>query len=419
MNVAVDAALRRQGIASALMTHLFEPADRPGEQYTLEVRDLERRGDRALRAVRLPRRGAPPRLLPRQPRGRPDHVAHGRRRARRDRRDPRRSRRAATTPAPRVVTARRRDPVERHRLAGPAARPLRRRRAGDRLAPPPRAASTRSSTTRSSARARRSTTSSTVAVTRGPGLIGALLVGVSAAKALAAARGLPLVAGRPPARPRDGQHARRRPDRAAVPVPRRERRPHVPRPRRRPDARTRVLGQTLDDAAGEAFDKGARLLGPRLPRRARARPPGARRRPGARSTSRASQPGDGLDFSLQRAEDRRCSTRSATWRAGGRAARADLAASYQRAIVDALIARVEQALERERARAARASAAASRPTRELRERASRGSACRVYVPAARAVHRQRGDDRRRRPLHAAPLPYPRLPGPRRGGAAVT
>ena len=40
---------------------------------------------------------------------------------------------------------------------------------------------------------RRSTTIETVAVTRGPGLIGALLVGVSAAKALAAARGLPLV----------------------------------------------------------------------------------------------------------------------------------------------------------------------------------------------------------------------------------
>ena len=38
MNVAVDDRLRRQGIASALLERLFERADRPGEQYTLEVR---------------------------------------------------------------------------------------------------------------------------------------------------------------------------------------------------------------------------------------------------------------------------------------------------------------------------------------------------------------------------------------------
>ena len=38
MNVAVEPNLRRQGIASALLGHLFETADRPREQYTLEVR---------------------------------------------------------------------------------------------------------------------------------------------------------------------------------------------------------------------------------------------------------------------------------------------------------------------------------------------------------------------------------------------
>jgi ribosomal-protein-alanine N-acetyltransferase len=38
MNIAVDNRLRRQGIASALLTRLFEDADRPGEQYTLEAR---------------------------------------------------------------------------------------------------------------------------------------------------------------------------------------------------------------------------------------------------------------------------------------------------------------------------------------------------------------------------------------------
>jgi ribosomal-protein-alanine N-acetyltransferase len=38
MNIAVDDGLRREGIASALLERLFEQADRPGEQYTLEVR---------------------------------------------------------------------------------------------------------------------------------------------------------------------------------------------------------------------------------------------------------------------------------------------------------------------------------------------------------------------------------------------
>ncbi len=38
MNVAVDDRLRRQGIAVALIEHLFALADGPGEQYTLEVR---------------------------------------------------------------------------------------------------------------------------------------------------------------------------------------------------------------------------------------------------------------------------------------------------------------------------------------------------------------------------------------------
>ena len=38
MNIAVDERLHRGGIATALIEHLFERADRPGAQYTLEVR---------------------------------------------------------------------------------------------------------------------------------------------------------------------------------------------------------------------------------------------------------------------------------------------------------------------------------------------------------------------------------------------
>ncbi len=99
-----------------------------------------------------------------------------------------------------------------------------------------------------------------VAVTHGPGLVGALLVGVQAAKAIALVHGKPLVPvhhiaghiqapfldprGRAPPRPR----------------PRRLRRPH--QPLRVPEEGTyRLLGRTRDDAAGEAFDKVAKLLG--------------------------------------------------------------------------------------------------------------------------------------------------------------
>jgi ribosomal-protein-alanine N-acetyltransferase len=39
MNVAVDPDLRREGIATTLMERLFDTADRPHEQYTLEVRE--------------------------------------------------------------------------------------------------------------------------------------------------------------------------------------------------------------------------------------------------------------------------------------------------------------------------------------------------------------------------------------------
>jgi [ribosomal protein S18]-alanine N-acetyltransferase len=38
MNVAIEPARRREGIATALLEHLFGQADQPGEQYTLEVR---------------------------------------------------------------------------------------------------------------------------------------------------------------------------------------------------------------------------------------------------------------------------------------------------------------------------------------------------------------------------------------------
>jgi N6-L-threonylcarbamoyladenine synthase len=107
-----------------------------------------------------------------------------------------------------------------------------------------------------------------------------------------------------------------------------------------------VLGQTLDDAAGEAFDKGARMLGlgypggPEVDRLAREGDPEAFDFP-------RSMPGDGLDFSFS---GLKTALLYAVRDLGDGAAdrRADLAASYQRAIVAALTARLGQAVGHEK-----------------------------------------------------------------------
>jgi N6-L-threonylcarbamoyladenine synthase len=197
-----------------------------------------------------------------------------------------------------------------------------------------------------------------VAVTQGPGLIGALLVGLAAAKGIAWGRGLPLVAV-------DHLHG------------------HVaslylqPEPLDPPflcllasgghtllldvqdRAGFRVVGTTLDDAAGEAFDKGARLLGLGYPggaeidRLARdgdpnayefpvahvlsAAPPGKARRRARRSV--------GLDFSFSGVKTALLYAVRDLSAGELEVRRADLAASYQRAIVRALVERTCAAAE--------------------------------------------------------------------------
>jgi N6-L-threonylcarbamoyladenine synthase len=179
-----------------------------------------------------------------------------------------------------------------------------------------------------------------VAVTTHPGLIGALLVGVSAAKAIAWARRLPLA-------PVNHLHG------------------HVASLYLKPldleppftcllasgghtmllDVTERgafhVLGTTLDDAAGEAFDKGARLLGLGYPGGRAIDALAAQGDPGAYDFPVARVPG--LDFSfsglktalLYRVRDLPPGELEQR--------RADLAASYQHAIVRALVERVEAA----------------------------------------------------------------------------
>jgi tRNA N6-adenosine threonylcarbamoyltransferase len=179
-----------------------------------------------------------------------------------------------------------------------------------------------------------------IAVTQGPGLIGALLVGIAAAKAIAWSRHLPLV----PVDHLDGHVASLylQPEPVEPPflcllasgghtllIDVRSYTDHT------------VIGSTLDDAAGEAFDKGARLLGLDYP--------------GGRELDRLARDGDpaaydfpvarvpGLDFSFSGLKTALLyATRDLAPEELERR-RADLAASYQRAIVRALVGRVREA----------------------------------------------------------------------------
>ncbi|HEX4690538.1 MAG TPA: tRNA (adenosine(37)-N6)-threonylcarbamoyltransferase complex transferase subunit TsaD [Solirubrobacteraceae bacterium] len=182
----------------------------------------------------------------------------------------------------------------------------------------------------------------TVAVTQGPGLVGALLVGVATAKGIAAARRLPLAA----VDHLQGHVAANFLAPAPIEPPFTcliASGGHTLLARVHDHAGYELLGQTLDDAAGEAFDKGARLLGLGYP--------------GGPALSRLALEGDrtafsfptaarvaGLDFSFA---GLKTALLYATRDLGPEETReraADLAASYEHAIVEALMIRVERAL---------------------------------------------------------------------------
>jgi N6-L-threonylcarbamoyladenine synthase len=183
-----------------------------------------------------------------------------------------------------------------------------------------------------------------VAVTQGPGLVGARLVGVATAKGLAASRRLPLAA----VDHLQGHVAANFLGDAFEPpfVCLLASGGHTLLARVTSYDGFETLGQTLDDAAGEAFDKGARLLGlgfpggPALSKLALEGDPGAFKFPtGVRVA--------GLDFSFAGLKTallykvRELGPEETARRA------ADLAASYEHAIIEALIARTVRALEAE------------------------------------------------------------------------
>ena len=182
-----------------------------------------------------------------------------------------------------------------------------------------------------------------MAVTCGPGLVGALLVGVSTAKAIAAAYELPLA-------PVDHLHGHvaaglLEPDPFEPPfLSLIASGGHTLLARvRDPGPHFEVLGQTLDDAAGEAFDKGARLLGlgypggPALEHLARAGDPEAFDFPAGERLA-------GLDFSFSGLKTALLYRIRELDHDEFERRRADLAASYQRAIVEALVIRARRAL---------------------------------------------------------------------------
>jgi tRNA N6-adenosine threonylcarbamoyltransferase len=180
-----------------------------------------------------------------------------------------------------------------------------------------------------------------VAVTQGPGLVGALLVGISVAKAIAWGRELPLA----PVDHLEGHVASLylEPDPVEPPFTcLLASGGHTLLLAVREPGRSERLGTTLDDAAGEAFDKGARLLGLGYP--------------GGAAIDRLAREGDaeafefpvarvpGLDFSFSGVKTALLYVVRELGPEETERRKADLAASYQRAIVRALVRRLEEAV---------------------------------------------------------------------------
>jgi N6-L-threonylcarbamoyladenine synthase len=184
-----------------------------------------------------------------------------------------------------------------------------------------------------------------IAVTAGPGLIGALLVGVSTAKAIAAGRRLPLI----PVDHLQGHVAANflEPEPLEPPfVCLVASGGHTLLASVTDHHGHEVLGQTLDDAAGEAFDKSARLLGlgypggPALEKEAERGDPEAFEMPVAMARN------PGLDFSFSGLKTALVYLCRELGPEGVAERRADLAACFQAAVVGQLTAKLKRALKR-------------------------------------------------------------------------
>jgi len=175
-----------------------------------------------------------------------------------------------------------------------------------------------------------------IAVTQGPGLAGALLVGVNYAKALAYALSIPVVG----VSHLEGHIASAWLQDSAFPLPcvvLVVSGGHTHLYYKEPSGHCRLLGSTRDDAAGEAFDKGAQLLGleypggPAIDRLARLGNPGAIVFPQSYLKKGS------LDFSFSGLKTALLYTLQATSEQSRISRTADFAAGYQEAIVTVLV----------------------------------------------------------------------------------
>lgn len=183
-----------------------------------------------------------------------------------------------------------------------------------------------------------------IAVTQGPGLAGALLVGVSYAKALSYGLGIPIIG----VNHLQGHIASAWLTNPTFPVPciiLVVSGGHTHLYRQEFDGRCILLGHTRDDAAGEAFDKGAQMLslgypgGPAIDRVARSGDPGAIAFPRFRGGKHS------LDFSFSGLKTSLLYKLREMMVPPSPDQVADLAASYQEAIVQALVSKAFAALE--------------------------------------------------------------------------
>jgi len=218
-----------------------------------------------------------------------------------------------------------------------------------------------------------------VAYTAGPGLVGALLVGASAARAMAWALGVPaigvhhmeghllapLLEDDPPEPPFvallvSGGHS------MLVEV--------------KAIGQYRILGDTLDDAAGEAFDKTAKLMGlpyPGGPALAKLAEQGV---PGRFRFSRPMVDRPGLDFSFSGLKTQVL----LAWQASDKSeqTRADIARGFEEAIVDTLAIKCRRALDATGAKrlVIAGGVGANRRLREQLAQAGEADGFRVYFP---------------------------------------
>ncbi len=263
MNVAVAPERRRGGVARGLIGS-WSRRGGGSLPFTLEVRVSNRPAIAMYERLRLPLRRSPPSLLPGQRRGRADHVA-----------------RLSDAGAMRILAletscddtcaavldgARILSNVISSQAAAHAQ--LRRRRARGRLASPPRAgrAGGRGGAGRGGRLPRRDRGGRGDGRARADRRPPGRRQHRQGDRRAAAAAADP---GRPPAGSRRRQLPRARTAGAALPLPGRERRPHAARRRCATTSGHELLGQTLDDAAGEAFDKVGAPARPRLSRAAR------------------------------------------------------------------------------------------------------------------------------------------------------